>query len=139
MVNKLQTETLDITWDNYYASCYRIYTYFLDKDIQAIYGIPRGGLIPAVILSHLFDKPLLLKIKKTYDPSKILIVDDIVDTGKTIKKYVKKGFLTTAIIININRCKVKPDFYPNETNIWVKFPYEVNIIDNVSKVQFREN
>ena len=47
--------------------------------IEYIFGLQRGGLIPAVILSHKLGIPM------TQDPTRqnILIVDDICDSGET--------------------------------------------------------
>lgn len=51
---------------------------------DGIYPIPRGGLIPGVFLSHSLDLPIL----DIYDVTeKTLIVDDICDTGETLKKF----------------------------------------------------
>jgi hypoxanthine phosphoribosyltransferase len=49
-----------------------------------VYGIPRGGLIPAVTLSHRLSTPLLLKPQ----PGCIL-VDDVIDTGHTMQTLIK--------------------------------------------------
>ncbi len=46
---------------------------------DGIIGIPRGGLIVAVCLSHRLNLPLVNKIS-----NKILIVDDLSDSGKTL-------------------------------------------------------
>jgi len=48
------------------------------SEIDSIMGLPRGGLIPAVMLSHKLDLPLV------FEPTeKTLIVDDICDSGET--------------------------------------------------------
>ncbi len=48
--------------------------------VSGVYGPPRGGLPLAVALSHALDKPLLL------EPAlRMIWVDDIVDTGKTLE------------------------------------------------------
>ena len=51
-------------------------------EFSGIYGIPRGGLCLAVALSH------KLKINLISEPSKnSLIVDDIYETGITLKTF----------------------------------------------------
>jgi len=84
----------------------------LDKfDPQVIVGLSRGGLVPGVMMSHWFQKPFK-PIKaalrdfpewEDYLPKKsdrrILIVDDICDSGETferMKDYLLKnaGFST---------------------------------------------
>jgi len=52
------------------------------RNIKFITGIPRGGLIPAVMLSHIlkiqyFDVNKIDKQTDDFDNSEILIIDDI--------------------------------------------------------------
>lgn len=54
-----------------------------------IYGIPRGGLYPAVALSTLLDLPL---IKKENIGNSTLIVDDLIDSGATRLNYPNNDF-----------------------------------------------
>lgn len=76
-------------------------------DYDAIIGVERGGLIPAVILSHKMKIPLysvkcsfrdhadvktkILPSLLNLKPMKYLCVDDINDTGKTFE-YLKEQF-----------------------------------------------
>ena len=49
---------------------------------RGIYAIARGGINPAIHLSYILDIPIVA------EPSKyVLVVDDVVDTGRTIKRY----------------------------------------------------
>ena len=50
-------------------------------NINSVSGIARGGLIPAVLLSHKLDLPYVQAISND-----TLVVDDICDTGKTLEK-----------------------------------------------------
>ena len=70
-----------------------------------IVGLTRGGLVPAVMLSHMLDKPMQALNWSTRDHVencsdaataedavngiKILIVDDICDSGKTFRTLMK--------------------------------------------------
>ena len=55
---------------------------------QFITGVPRGGLIPAVLMSHKFNIPFIgLEAAKTLPgdlKKQILVVDDIADSGNTL-------------------------------------------------------
>lgn len=114
-----------------------------------IVGIARGGLIPAVRLSHLLGDKLLRMIHiKFYKgvnlrrerpelladvgklPKKVLIVDDVADTGETLEfvlKHVKeKGAkeVKVATIAYKPKSRLKPDYYVFETDKWIVFPWE---------------
>jgi hypoxanthine phosphoribosyltransferase len=130
-----------------------------------IVGLTRGGLIPAVILSHLFKVPMHAinwsassgkgakdynsklnpaELPKLSGKSKILIVDDICDSGETIKGLTKAlnninqgASIKSAVLyfkdlsngIHHNdpeHCYI-PDFYSSrivESDGWVNFPWE---------------
>ncbi|MEM4260873.1 MAG: phosphoribosyltransferase family protein [Candidatus Woesearchaeota archaeon] len=103
-------------------------------NFKYVYGIPRGGLIPATIISHEFNLILVPSIDKIMKNggyrSHLLIVDDICDTGETIKNLIdcknyKKGnnFFVATLFKHINST-INPDFYAKETDKWIVFPYE---------------
>jgi len=97
------------TWQEIDGMIYSIASHIEKDDIDAIVGISRSGLIPAVMLSHLLDVRnfSILDIKRTdsnainskksephyqglfndlYVKNKnILLVDDIVGAGETMK------------------------------------------------------
>lgn len=110
-------------------------------EIQTIYGIPRGGLIISTCLSYSLDKPLILNSDKILDNT--LIVDDIADSGKTLKEYKNNFNLThnkIATLILNKSSDIVPDFYSylNTENKWINFPYELNSnLDTISLVQKR--
>jgi len=61
-------------------------------NIDCVYGIPRGGLPIAVHLSHHLDISIAnceLIAWDFYRDKKLLIVDDILDTGKTIQDTIE--------------------------------------------------
>jgi hypoxanthine phosphoribosyltransferase len=96
-----------------------------DTTIEAITGLPRGGLIPAVLLSHKLGLPyveLLSNESEKYD--NILVVDDICDSGETLKEYYQ--FFSTATIHYKQTAIVKPDFYYSLTpqDKWIVYPWE---------------
>ena len=96
-----------------------------DESIEAVTGLPRGGLIPAVLLSHKLGVPYISMSdddSEQYDS--ILIVDDICDTGETLKEYHQ--FFTTATIHHKQSAMVKPDFYYSlaSQDKWIVYPWE---------------
>ncbi len=102
----------------------------MDKKPFYIYGVPRGGAIPAVWLSHKtgidYYQLNSSQISKTANLSHILIVDDICDSGETIKK-LKENFpkCQTATLYHKETAIDKPDIYGKiSTYDWIYFPWE---------------
>ena len=100
-----------------------------DFQFDGVYGVPRGGLVFAVMLSHRMHLPLLLA-----PTNKSLIVDDICDSGESLIHYVKnsssesqnsqKPVIVTMYYKN-NELGVQPDYYLNEKgDNWIVFPWE---------------
>mgnify|MGYP003117559397 FL=1 len=106
-------------------------------EVDYVVGIPRGGLILAVMLSHkLGIKHMtvdhLEKLEEdimmpSFDINKrkILIVDDISDSGQTLKTYKMQGHTTATLDVR-NTTITKPDFYCNwlENTDWIVYPWE---------------
>jgi len=94
-----------------------------------IYGVPRGGLVIAVIFSHLLNLPIILD--KNRIGRDTLIVDDISDSGNTLKKLLETGEKRekrTILTLWVNpRTKVFPDYFmrtkENEKD-WIVMPFE---------------
>ena len=122
----------------------------LDKfDPQVIVGISRGGLVPGVMMSHWFKlpfKPVVAAIRdfpawEEYLPrptdTRILIVDDICDSGETMTRiagYIDKR--TNNVDVRFatlwwnNDIDWEPHYYAQEmakdsTNTWIHFPHEL--------------
>lgn len=117
-----------------------------------IVAIARGGLTLSQLLSDQLSLPIAsftvqsyrdLKQVKKPDISfgvggeirgkKILLVDDVCDTGKTFVRGVaylqelgaKKEDITTASLHHKPHAEYTPDFYVSKTDKWVIYPYEV--------------
>lgn len=96
----------------------------LSMRAEAIYGEPRGGLIPAVMLSHYLQIPL---VKERPTSGVYLWVDDIVDSGETVEIAVATE---KAIAIRWALCqKPRSRVHINhgifvDDDKWVIFPWE---------------
>ncbi len=122
----------------------------LDKfDPNVIVGLSRGGLTPGVMMSHWMKKPFK-PVKASlrdfpewedYLPRKtderVLIVDDICDSGETferISEYINKRKdngvdVRFATLWWNNECDFEPHYYVQECakdseNIWINFAWE---------------
>lgn len=86
-----------------------------------IYGIPRGGLVLAVNLSHLCDLPLIIDKKDITKDT--IIVDEIADTGKTLCQYSEN--FTITIYKHPQSCFEPNIWIRKKGNLWIIFPWEV--------------
>ena len=87
--------------------------------VKSIAGIKRGGLIPAVMISHKLNIPYVDRINKD-----TLVVDDICDTGETLKKSIA---MYTATLHYKPTAGFTPDFYSKEVGTeWIVYPWERN-------------
>lgn len=124
-----------------------------------IVGVSRGGLVPARILSDLLETPDLATIRIEFyldieqtrkEPiltqnltmpvtaKKVLIADDIADTGKSLK-LAKQHILQqgakeakTATIYAKPQSATTPDYFEKETSRWVVFPWDAK--ETVKKI-----
>ena len=93
-----------------------------NKDFKGVYGIPRGGLILAVMLSHKLDIPLIMSEDDLDENS--IIIDDIADTGKTLLDFVEyESYVVT--IHEHEQSLIKPDYSViDKGDKWIVYPWE---------------
>jgi len=98
--------------------------------LRSLFGIPRGGCFVAMELSHLLQLPI---VDSPFLDS--LVVDDIVDSGITLKKY--SNYISAALVVKPHSL-IFPNFHAIVTDQWVKFPWEVQndetIEDNIVRI-----
>ncbi len=112
--NKIYLSWDDITRD-VQILCEKI---FMDyPNIDSVMGLPRGGMIPAVLISHELDLPFVLHPGKN-----TLVVDDINDTGHTLSKAPGAYW---AVLHNKPTSKFKDCIYAKEIDDqWIVYPWE---------------
>jgi len=122
------SELFPVSWDSY-ATLVDELVFKINRTgrpFERIYGIPRGGLVLGVMLSHRLRKPLELSKFLPYTTRETcLIADDIVDSGKAMKYYIEHNWFTASLFLRSD-CPIKPTVYVNvvEDGKWVLFPYE---------------
>lgn len=118
-----------------------------------IVGLPRGGLIPATMLSHLTGIPMISfdQFVEEWSQStevvaqKYLLVDDINDSGKTLAEIYEDldiveeeegdeesgevDILRVAVLVNNFSSDFVPEYVGGEWNkavdpMWIIFPWE---------------
>ena len=88
-----------------------------DIKINSVTGLQRGGLIPAVMISHKLNIPYVHSIHPH-----TLVIDDICDTGETLNSILSAP---TAVLHYKKAAKHKPTFYALEVgDDWIVYPWE---------------
>jgi len=150
----VQSESFEIpTWE-------QIYTMLLDladkirgynSKFDLIVGVSRGGWTPARVLSDLLENPQIANVKAEFylgvsetkrepiitqpisvnvEGKKVLVVDDVSDTGESLRLVKEHLLKQGACILKIASIYVKPwsitipDFYQKITSAWIIFPWE---------------
>lgn len=145
-------EFLSLSWrdleENTYLLSQKIKKHKEKPDL--IVAVARGGLTIAQLLTDFLKLPITsftvvsyrdlqqesipkitFKIGNQLHGQKILLVDDISDTGKTFERgisYLKElgapKIITASLLIKPWTTFI-PDFYVQKTDKWVIFPYEI--------------
>ena len=149
-----KTNFIYISWEQLYCDTLELSKKIMRSGFQpeVMIAIARGGWVVGRILSDLLeirdvyaiamkfyerismpgDKPTLLQdLNVNLRSKRVLLVDDIVDTGETLREALKHiqgksplELKTTTLYIK-TWTPVKPDFYIREYSSWVVFPYEI--------------
>jgi hypoxanthine phosphoribosyltransferase len=116
-----------------------------------IVGVSRGGWPPARVLSDLLDNSNLANVRAEFylgvaetkgEPTltqpvsvvvagkKVLVVDEVADTGKSLKIVKEHIIAEGAAEVKVATVYYKPwsivvpDYYEKETSRWIVFPWE---------------
>jgi hypoxanthine phosphoribosyltransferase len=116
-----------------------------------VVGITKGGWVPARVLSDLLEIPdlatlgvefylgvaetqnepvLTQRVSAIVNGKKLLLVDDVADTGKSLKlakeHLLQQGAteIRVATLYYKPLSVTKPDYYEKETRRWLVFPWE---------------
>jgi xanthine phosphoribosyltransferase len=122
----------------------------VSQEFDAIVGVARGGLCMAhcmaegleirevqTVRTELYDKSCKRSKISIFDTcalsgvKKVLVVDDIADSGETLqevmgyleKKYPEISFVSATLFYK-NTSVYKPHFWVNEANTWIEFFWE---------------
>lgn len=147
---------LCVKWEDVVKKCYKLAYKILRSGFNpdAIAAVLRGGTLPALIISDylgienfytirtrhwgigekIYDEPQILSIQGNFNDKRILIVDDVVDTGKTLRKIVDTLYekynpieIRSAVIYVKPNTIYVPDYYAEKLPSWkwVFFPWSV--------------
>ena len=104
--------------------------YFHLEECPGIFTFPRGGFILATLLSYKLDLPILSNPAKN-----CIIIDDIIDTGITMKKYSDlmndKNYFITAMFMKDDQLAEEAEFQCFadyfefvKKDEWIVYPWE---------------
>lgn len=141
------------SWDQIYGSLLKLAETVRKSGFEAdlIVGVSRGGWIPARIMSDLLgninlanvtaefyvgvaetrqEPSITQPVSASVDSKKVLVVDDLADTGKSLKLVTAHMKSRGAAEVKIATIYYKPwsitvpDYYEKETRRWIVFPWE---------------
>ena len=143
-----------VSWKRYHELTLKLASTILslyDIKFDEIVAISRGGLTFGHILTDFLDLPICSftiqsytdiqkqgeveitePLSKPIEGKKILVVDDVADSGKTLTRAISylKQFnpksLTLITMFYKPSSIIKPDFYAIKTSKWIIFPTEVS-------------
>lgn len=130
-----QKETIDYKFvhNNIFHALCRLRDRLPKHGPIVVYGIPRGGLIPAVILSHALEKERQVRLVTSLDHldpgdwHRLVIVDELVDSGDTIRS-LKTRFpeSITVAVYQRHTAKFGADIVGRliDNDNWLVFPWE---------------
>ena len=108
-----------LSWPDFDQAVERIAQLVGDRRLNGIHGIPRGGLVLAVALSHRLELPLLPEPQPG-----CLVVDDVFESGRTLAPHRQLAGAELVVWIS----KVEPLWWRavevSPSPEWIVFPWE---------------
>jgi hypothetical protein len=150
MANNKKVRFKNITWSGFENDCIKLSKKLKSIKADKIIAISRGGLVASRILSDLLSIPIshisissYLNLKQEKEPliedvpkekfknKTLLIIDDVSDSGKTLKRAIsyfntpqQNKIYTATVYIKPGTTHI-PDFWIKKTSSWIIFPYEM--------------
>mgnify|MGYP001289461528 FL=1 len=136
---KIEEKKIKVSWDDVEEAVKKLCDIIKPEidNVSSIHGISRGGLIPAVMVSHRLGLPYVdVPIKNT------MVIDDICDSGVTLRDY--KATWKGALWFKPNTSCFTPTCWAEEHlgDEWLIFPWEKSnsepIQDYLKTKEFKE-
>ncbi|GAB2643739.1 phosphoribosyltransferase [Gordonia jinhuaensis] len=147
-----------LTWELNGTACRELSQMVADDGFKPdiILGIARGGLIPAGAIAYALDCKILISLNVEFytgigetlsEPvllpsllessgltdQRVLVVDDVADSGKTLKlvddyceEQGRVAEVRNAVIYRKPHTITAPDYFWRETDKWINFPWSVD-------------
>ena len=150
----MKKDYFNLSWKGFEKIMNKLIKQIPLEKFDSIMCVSSGGLVPGKLIADKSGLPLAVIAASAYEKGKtqvkkevtlggiasihpikgkILLVDDIVDTGKSMEKVYnflieKKEIINVAsavLYLKPGSC-FQPDFYVDETKKWIVFPYMKN-------------
>jgi hypoxanthine phosphoribosyltransferase len=146
-------EFLIPSWEDIYSMCIKLADQIRENGFKPdlIVAVARGGWVPGRIMSDLLSNSNVASLKAEFykdvaetnrkpiisqgvsapvEDKKVLVVDDVADTGESltlVKDYLKKLKATEIRIATLHfkpKSILRPDYFIGETEAWIVYPHE---------------
>lgn len=144
-------ETVNISWLQIENEVNKIANTILSKkdNFDVVIGLSRGGLIPGVMLSHKLNLPFIplvwqtrdgskkdKKLLKQYNKETTLVIDDLIDSGKTFYEVIKVAPNVKYAALFDKQLSLNSEYFSKNLdycgsllyndNRWLIFPWEIS-------------
>lgn len=115
------------TWSQFHDDCVEGARLLKDWPIDNIYAIPRSGLIVGAVMANFLDKPMIIRNQRITE--KTLVVDDMCDTGRTLRHLANKTKcrFRTFVLFDKDNELFQVDLSMRRQGQWIVFPWEINL------------
>jgi len=160
-------EVLYISWKDVIELCYKLAKDIAQSDFEpdSIVAVLRGGVVPALLLSDILgiEEFYAIRVKhwgiaeevyvtpivdqlpqRKLQGVKVLIVDEVADTGKTLTKAVDElkklgaSEVKTAVLHLKSSSTLIPDYYAVKLEKWVWIFYPWSLAETLFALAYRE-
>ncbi|MEM4789010.1 MAG: phosphoribosyltransferase [Ignisphaera sp.] len=160
-------EVLYVSWKDVIDLCYKLAKDIAESDFEpdVIIAVLRGGVVPALLLSdilgveefyairvkhwgiaeEMYITPVVEQLpQRKLQGSRVLIVDEVVDTGKTLVKAIEEvkklgaSNVKTAVLHLKSSSNLIPDYYAVKLDKWVWIFYPWSLAETLFALAYRE-
>ncbi|OHV12071.1 xanthine phosphoribosyltransferase [Kushneria phosphatilytica] len=136
-----------ISWDQLHRDVRSLCQQLVERDFEGIAAVTRGGLIPAALIARELDVRLIdtvciksyehmeqggLQVLKgiDHDGARWLLVDDLVDTGRTaraVRDMLPQAHFVTVYAKPEGRPLVDQYLVEVPQDTWIQFPWDMGV------------
>ena len=142
-----------VSWDQAYQMTFYLFEKMVEENYfpEIIVGIARGGWIPARLIADFFgnrrtanikiefydstnraseDPIITQEISENVEGKVVLIVDDVADSGKSLRaaiehiKLKNPKEIRSATLYYKKHSIIMPSYFIKETQLWIVYPWE---------------